>query len=89
MTWWRTMGEFEMKRRNDEKGIKYSKSPYMTFSHKNAFSRAIILIHTSSYHPSICWKQVKINFIWLFLKHQVCYIVTLSMATLIVSRALW
>ena len=34
-----------------QKGIK---SPYMTFSQKNAFSTATILIYTSSYHSSIC-----------------------------------
>ena len=66
-----------------KKGIKIT--IYDLLPEKNAFSRAIILIQTSSYHSSICRKQVKISFIWLFLKHQVRNIVTPSMATLIVS----
>ena len=83
MAWCRTMGEFEMKR-NDEKGYKnHHISPSLR---KNASSRAMILIHTSSYHSCICRKQVRISFVWLFLKHQVRNIVTPSMATLIVSR---
>ena len=67
-----------------KKGIK---SPYMTFSRKNAFSRAIIVIHISSYYSRICRKEVKINFVWLFLKHHVRKIVTPIMATLMVSWA--
>ena len=76
MAWCRWIGHFGMKHRYD------IKSPYITLSEKNAFSRAIVPIYTSSYHSSICRKQVNISFVWPLFKHQ---ILTHWPVTLIVS----